>query len=231
MTKRGRPTADERAARDERVLDVATDLFLANGFSGVTLDRVAADAGVTKRTLYVSVGDKHELLRAVVRRQHTYSGAPTGDLESTAAGIARALLTDRAVALHRLVIAEAGRNPELAREFHEAGPLAAQAALVRAGATPETAAESAPVAIQAKGILSHCKGRSGSVAFTPGPSLQAALAVAKAAAASAWVRCAATMPERRAEIMFGRRDHGTRLFAAAGVPQAYDDPVSGLSYP
>jgi TetR/AcrR family transcriptional regulator, mexJK operon transcriptional repressor len=141
VTKRGRPTAHERAARDERVLDVATDLFLANGFSGVTLDRVAADAGVTKRTLYVSVGDKHELLRAVVRRQHTYSGAPTGDLESTAAGIARALLTDRAVALHRLVIAEAGRNPELAREFHEAGPLAAQAALVRAGARPETAAE------------------------------------------------------------------------------------------
>ena len=141
VTKRGRPTADERAARDERVLDVATDLFLANGFAGVTLDRVAADAGVTKRTLYVSVGDKHELLRAVVRRQHTYTDAPTGDLGSTAAGIARALLTDRAVALHRLVIAEAGRNPELAREFHEAGPLAAQAALVRAGATPETAAE------------------------------------------------------------------------------------------
>lgn len=44
-------------------------------------------------------------------------------------------------ALHRLVIAESTRSPELARDFHEAGPLAAQQALVRAGATPETAAE------------------------------------------------------------------------------------------
>lgn len=141
VTKRGRPTADERAARDERVLDVATDLFLTHGFAGVTLDRVAADAGVTKRTLYVTVGDKPALLRAVVRRQHTYAELPADDLRTTATAIARALLADRAVALHRLVIAEAGRSPELAREFHEAGPLAAQDALVRAGAAPDTAAE------------------------------------------------------------------------------------------
>ncbi|MGY2898494.1 TetR/AcrR family transcriptional repressor of mexJK operon [Curtobacterium sp. PvP017] len=141
MNKRGRPTADERAARDERILDVATDLFLEHGFAGVALDRIAAEAGVTKRTLYTAFGDKPALLRAVVRRQHTYADGPTRGLESTAASIGGALLSDRAVALHRLVIAESTRSPELAREFHEAGPLAAQQALVRAGATPETAAE------------------------------------------------------------------------------------------
>lgn len=141
MNKRGRPTADERVARDERILDVATALFLEHGFAGVALDRIAAEAGVTKRTLYTVFGDKPALLRAVVRRQHTYAGGPTRDLEATAASIGSALLSDRAVALHRLVIAESTRSPELAREFHEAGPLAAQQALVRAGATPGTAAE------------------------------------------------------------------------------------------
>ncbi|ROP72552.1 TetR/AcrR family transcriptional regulator [Curtobacterium sp. PhB115] len=141
MNKRGRPTADERAARDDRILDVATDLFLEHGFAGVALDRIAAEAGVTKRTLYTAVGDKPALLRAVVRRQHTYEDAPAADLETTAAAICGALLSDRAVALHRLVIAEALRSPEAAREFLDAGPLAAQDALVRAGAAPGTAAE------------------------------------------------------------------------------------------
>ncbi|MBF4603407.1 TetR/AcrR family transcriptional regulator [Curtobacterium sp. VKM Ac-2884] len=141
MNKRGRPTTDERVARDERILDVATDLFLEHGFAGVALDRVAAEAGVTKRTLYTAFGDKPAILRAVVRRQHPYAAQPAADLLSTAAAIGSALLSDRAVALHRLVIAESTRSPELAREFHEAGPLAAQQALVRAGATPDTAAE------------------------------------------------------------------------------------------
>lgn len=141
MQKRGRPTADERAARDARIVDVATTLFLEDGFAGVSLDRIAAEAGVTKRTIYTAFGDKAALLRAVVREQHTYEASPDADLETTAAAICRALLSDRAVALHRLVIAESTRSPEIAREFHEAGPLTAQRALVRAGADPDTAAE------------------------------------------------------------------------------------------
>jgi AcrR family transcriptional regulator len=141
VVKRGRPTADERAARDDRVLDVATALFLQDGFAAVTLDRIAADARVTKRTLYTAFGDKHALLRAVVRRQHTYAAAPASSLETTATAVCRALLADDAVALHRLVIAEATRSPELAAEFHDAGPAAAQDALVRAGAAPDTVAE------------------------------------------------------------------------------------------
>ncbi|OII17465.1 hypothetical protein BIV03_04385 [Curtobacterium sp. MCBA15_016] len=136
MGKRGRPTADERAARDERVLDVATDLFLAHGFADVSLDRVAAAAEVTKRTIYTAFGDKAALLRAVVQRHHGYSDDAHPDLESTATAVVEALLSDRAVALHRLVIATAVSSPELARGFHEAGPLTAQAALVRVGADP-----------------------------------------------------------------------------------------------
>ncbi|TPW74859.1 TetR/AcrR family transcriptional regulator [Schumannella soli] len=152
--KRGRPTPAERRARDARILDAAWELLLERGFAEVSLDAVAARAGVTKRTLYTAFGDKLALLHAVVRRQHSYAGAgdETGQADAlppadaaapdpveTAVAIGGALLSDEAVALHRLMISEAGRSPELAAEFHEAGPLAAQQHLVTAGLTPDQA--------------------------------------------------------------------------------------------
>lgn len=141
MPKRGRPTAAERAERDDRVLAAATEHFLASGFAGTSLDAVAAAAGVTKRTIYTTFTDKAGLLAAVVRRQHTYSTTTGGDLLDTATGIVTTLLADDAIALHRLVLAEAIRFPDLARGFHDAGPGSAQAALVASGVDPDDAAD------------------------------------------------------------------------------------------
>lgn len=126
MPKRGRPTAAERAVRRERILDAAVAAFAARGFGGTSLDDVAAASGVTKRTLYVDVGDKAALFSAAVEREHdrirVVARQSPHDLPSTATEIVHVLHSDRAVALHRAVIADAPGFPELAERFYEAGP-------------------------------------------------------------------------------------------------------------
>ncbi|MDI6944921.1 TetR/AcrR family transcriptional regulator [Microbacterium barkeri] len=144
-SKRGRPTADERAKRQERVLEVATELFLSRGYEAVSLDAVAGTAGIAKRTLYESIGDKSALFCAVVRRQHRYTEPESepSDLVQAAEAVHRSLMTDQAVALHRVVIAAAVSFPELAKEFYANGPAVAQAFLAKhlvdAGGSPESA--------------------------------------------------------------------------------------------
>ena len=48
----------------ERVLEHARDEFLSRGFSKVTLDEIASDLGISKKTLYKFYPSKEELLRA-----------------------------------------------------------------------------------------------------------------------------------------------------------------------
>ncbi|MGD8168451.1 TetR/AcrR family transcriptional regulator C-terminal domain-containing protein [Herbiconiux sp. P16] len=125
MAKRGRPTADERALRRERILDAVVAQFSARGLGATSLDEVASTAGVTKRTLYVDFGDKAALFAAAVEREHDRIRAvatDAGSLLDVATEMVVVLHSDSAVALHRSVIAEAPRFPELARDFYETGP-------------------------------------------------------------------------------------------------------------
>ncbi|HET9650245.1 MAG TPA: TetR/AcrR family transcriptional regulator [Microlunatus sp.] len=66
----------ERAAETRRrVIAAATDLFTELGFAGTTIDRVAARAGVGRKTVFDAVGGKAELLR------RAYDVAIVGDDE------------------------------------------------------------------------------------------------------------------------------------------------------
>jgi len=125
MAKLGRPTAAERALRRDRVLDAAVALFAARGFAATSLDEVAALAEVTKRTLYVDVGDKAALFAAAVEREQDRVRAAATDsrpVDEVAAEMVFVLLSDSAVALHRAVIAEAPRFADLAARFYVSGP-------------------------------------------------------------------------------------------------------------
>ncbi|MEU8221443.1 TetR/AcrR family transcriptional regulator [Kribbella sp. NPDC048915] len=122
--KRGRPTRSEREQRREQILDAAVRLFLEHGYGGVSLDRLAAEAKVTKRTIYVYVGDKTAVFTAVVGRlnRDVFADGETTDLEALTSRLVLTLHSDVAVGLHRLVIAEAKQFPELAGSFYAAGP-------------------------------------------------------------------------------------------------------------
>ena len=128
----GRPSRADALRLRQRILEVATELFLAEGYGSTTIEAVAARAGISKRTLYHRFDDKSALFAAVVHDiiEHIrpppdvalVEGATLRDvLRRLAAMILRAALAPKALALHRLVVAESARFPELIRAVHNDG--------------------------------------------------------------------------------------------------------------
>jgi AcrR family transcriptional regulator len=57
-----------RAEREQQILDIAHARFAADGYAAVTMDDVAAAAGVTKPLLYAYFGNKERLYIACMER-------------------------------------------------------------------------------------------------------------------------------------------------------------------
>ncbi len=55
------------AAKRLSILEAATDVFFREGFAGANIDMIAAEAGVSRQTIYNHHGDKENLFVAVVR--------------------------------------------------------------------------------------------------------------------------------------------------------------------
>jgi len=127
----GRPTASASALLETTILDAATAAFLAEGYAETTIEAIARTCGVAKRTIYARWIGKPALFLAVLERLMarwlSSAGDWTGDadletaLDGAAAGILAVALTPEAVALHRLLVAESARFPELPRMMHQAG--------------------------------------------------------------------------------------------------------------
>lgn len=60
----GRPKDMEKRSA---ILAAAKSLFISNAFAGTSMDAIAADAGVSKLTVYSHFGDKDNLFREVIR--------------------------------------------------------------------------------------------------------------------------------------------------------------------
>ncbi|MDR1146463.1 MAG: TetR/AcrR family transcriptional regulator [Verrucomicrobiales bacterium] len=54
----------------DRVIAAADELFRARGFSAVHMDDIAREAGMSKKTLYLHVRSKEELLQVLSERMH-----------------------------------------------------------------------------------------------------------------------------------------------------------------
>jgi AcrR family transcriptional regulator len=77
---------EKRAA----ILVAAKALFIRNAFAGTSMDAIAADAGVSKLTVYSHFGDKDNLFREVIRSriqdllpEETYFFDPGADIRAT----------------------------------------------------------------------------------------------------------------------------------------------------
>ena len=66
---RGRPLARDVLLREQRLLDVATELFLECGFKRASMDEIARRAGASKQTLYARYPSKSALFEAIVERK------------------------------------------------------------------------------------------------------------------------------------------------------------------
>jgi TetR/AcrR family transcriptional regulator, mexJK operon transcriptional repressor len=128
----GRPSLAQALQLRERILEVATELFLAEGYGITSIEAVAERAGISKRTFYHRFDDKAALFAAVVHRIIKQIRPPPGVpllegsslhaiLRRLAALILRAVLSPRAIALHRLLVAESMRFPTLARAVYDEG--------------------------------------------------------------------------------------------------------------
>jgi AcrR family transcriptional regulator len=147
----GRPKACEVEARMHDLIETAGRLFLENGYTKVSLEAIARQAHVAVRTIYVKFGGKAGLLNAVMasRRETLFRIAdmrsdprPLKDIvDDFARHFLDLLRAPEAIAMQRVVIAEAPRNPELAETFFEAGPKLTQDLLDAFFARPDIRAQ------------------------------------------------------------------------------------------
>lgn len=119
----GRPSRS-----NEELLEVALDLFLANGYEQTSLEAITTAAGMAKRTVYARYGDKETLFRAALRRAidewlvpvERLREAETPDLEETLLRIGQILLANimspAGLRLLRLTNAVASRMPDIAAD-------------------------------------------------------------------------------------------------------------------
>jgi TetR/AcrR family transcriptional repressor of mexJK operon len=130
---------DGRTARKRQAITAAaTALFLRDGYRATSMDTVAAEAAVSKQTVYKQFADKEQLFRAVVLEVTANSAAiiarltaelrhpevaARADIAEVLTRLARryidGVLQPHVVALRRLIVAEAERFPDLARTYFE----------------------------------------------------------------------------------------------------------------
>jgi AcrR family transcriptional regulator len=128
----GRPSAEEAARIEDRILDAARSLFFKEGYGAFSIETLAREARISKRTFYTRFKGKPDLFRKVVHKLiadlHTPQAAnvmTTGSFEIIMHNLAdmmlRAGLSKNILSLNRLLLAEAERFPELARAMDEEG--------------------------------------------------------------------------------------------------------------
>jgi len=120
-------------AREAIILDVARDCFLAEGYAATSMSTIAARLGGSKGTLYNYFKNKEDLFAAMMQREcgelqaMLFDSIPeAAEGEARLVHLARAflerLMSPTKMAIHRLVIGEGGRFPEIGRIFYESGP-------------------------------------------------------------------------------------------------------------
>jgi AcrR family transcriptional regulator len=120
-----RPGRPRSAEADDAILDAAMELFAEHGYDALSVEGVAAHAGVAKTTIYRRYPTKLELVMAAI---HCAKGGmvptpDTGSLRADLVEIARGyavMLTDSEIGRAiPMTLAAKARNPELA-DAHQA---------------------------------------------------------------------------------------------------------------
>jgi len=132
MLDPGEPKFRRRKAdRPGEIVDAALHVFAEKGFAAARLDDIARRAGVSKGALYLYFETKQDLFRAVVDQAIAPNlqvvwkliaahPGPFPDLLRLVAERVGLLVTTLPVGgLAKMVIAEAGNFPELARVWHD----------------------------------------------------------------------------------------------------------------
>lgn len=129
--RRGRPRDPERSLR---ILEAARKHFYAHGLERASVDAIAAEAGVSKMTVYSNFGSKEGLFEAVVQDgTDRVMGGPAGVEALDPLQPRKALLAigeqflaltreEHTLGKFRSLYGAAGAQPEACRAFYRQGP-------------------------------------------------------------------------------------------------------------
>ena len=120
------------AKRIQALTDTAAELFLERGYEGVSIDALITQVGGSRRNVYGRFGGKEGLFIETVKRLCDEQAQPLRKMQIAEAELGPALvlfgerileivLQPRTLALHRLMIAEGQRFPELSRAILQTG--------------------------------------------------------------------------------------------------------------
>jgi AcrR family transcriptional regulator len=123
------PSADKEA----QILAGAEAVFTRDGYGGASMSRIAAEAQVSKGTLYNYFTSKAALFETFIHRKCETVIRPSLDDDESALPphevlrqfgrrLVRMLVSETGLTIYRVVLAESVRFPELAQIFYAAGP-------------------------------------------------------------------------------------------------------------
>ncbi len=122
----------------QRIVTVASELFMQQGYLSTSMDEVAQQAGVSKQTVYAHFGSKDDLFthciesKCVVatRIPDTLEGQdPHQVLMEFLRAFTEMVHSEEALYVYRLCVTQAESHPDLSRRYYEAGPLRVQRVL------------------------------------------------------------------------------------------------------
>ncbi|MFI5802333.1 TetR/AcrR family transcriptional regulator [Streptomyces sp. NPDC051561] len=120
------PNSERRSERARKaILDAAFDLVSRKGFAKVTIEGIAAQAGVGKPTIYRWWRSKGAVVLEAMREElgDDFAFPDTGDiaadLRTQITAVTERLITGRISEAYRGVMGEAQNDPELMRAFRE----------------------------------------------------------------------------------------------------------------
>jgi AcrR family transcriptional regulator len=126
-------SANDGGAKRRQIMDGARSDFLSAGFDGASMNDIARAAGVSKGTLYAYFASKDELFEAIIRGEYAQSAERLctfrrkGDVRDMLNDFGVRLISHMAepgrLALARVILAAAGKFPNVGRAFYEAAPL------------------------------------------------------------------------------------------------------------
>jgi AcrR family transcriptional regulator len=125
-------TARRLSSKHQDILRAATEAFSEAGYERASMDEIAAKAAVSKATIYSHFGNKDALFEAIIRELcerlvtplrlgELDRATPRETLTTFARSYVEVLLDPASLALHRLLVAEAPRNPDLVGASYRSG--------------------------------------------------------------------------------------------------------------
>lgn len=120
----------ERLSKRDQILQGGLKVFLAHGFDGASVDKIAAEAGVSKPTIYTHFKDKNHLFSCLVESvflrwvttsyvDSLYELDPPAFLTKFGQNFLKRMDDWEYISFFRLLVGESGRFPDLAHLYSQ----------------------------------------------------------------------------------------------------------------